>query len=346
MNSSFSFLKALPAAWLSLILLGSACSDDEPAAGNADAVAANPWQAEAADFLDRYTAKYVRLYTGWSLAQWESNTRIVEGDDTLAKAEAAANETYAAHTGSIAVIGAAQRLLEHRDELAPLQVRQLEKVLYHAASYPQTDAELTRMRIAAETAQTQALYGFEFRVDGKPVSTNEIDRLLRESTDLDERRRVWEASKVVGVATKAGLVRLRDLRNKVVRAFDYDDFYAYQVSAYGMQPAEMNAMMERLNQELRPLFRELHTWARYELAARYDVPVPDMLPAHWLPNRWGQDWSSLIEVEGADVGAALAEKSAEWIVKEGEAFYVSLGFDPLPKSFWESSSLYPLPAAA
>jgi peptidyl-dipeptidase A len=87
----------------------------------------------------------------------------------------------------------------------------------------------------------------------------------------------------------------------------------------------------------------LHTWARYELAARYGSEVPDLIPAHWLPNRWAQDWSPLVKVEGADVDGALEEYTAEQVVKDGEAFYVSLGFSPLPESFYERSSLYPLP---
>ncbi len=76
------------------------------------------------------------------------------------------------------------------------------------------------------------------------------------------------------------------------------------------------------------------------------MPVPEQLPAHWLPNRWGQDWAALVEVEGMDVNGALRRHDAEWVVRQGEQFYRSLGFDSLPQTFWEKSSLYPLPADA
>ena len=108
----------------------------------------------------------------------------------------------------------------------------------------------------------------------------------------------------------------------------------------------MLELIEQLVQQLRPLYRELHTLARYTLAERYGQPVPDMIPAHWLPNRWAQDWTALASVEGLDLDGALADVSAEWVVEQGESFYISLGFDPLPESFWELSSLYPLPAGA
>ncbi len=126
----------------------------------------------------------------------------------------------------------------------------------------------------------------------------------------------------------------------------YSDFFAYQVSDYDMGTEEMLALCDQLVRDLRPLYRELHTWARYELARRYGQPVPDQLPAHWLPNRWAQDWSGLVTVAGLDVDSALGAHSAEWIVRQGEGFFTSLGFDALPETFWERSSLYPLPADA
>jgi peptidyl-dipeptidase A len=91
------------------------------------------------------------------------------------------------------------------------------------------------------------------------------------------------------------------------------------------------------------LFRELHTYARYELAERYGQPVPELIPAHWLPNRWGQDWADLVDVPGYDLGQAISAKSPQWVVEQAERFYVSLGFEKLPPAFWEGSSLYPLP---
>jgi len=95
-----------------------------------------------------------------------------------------------------------------------------------------------------------------------------------------------------------------------------------------------------------PLYRELHTWARYELAAKYKQPVPEYLPAHWLPNRWGQDWTALVNVEGMDIDPELKKHDAEWVVKKGEEFWMSLGFPALPASFYEKSSLYPAPPGA
>jgi len=303
-------------------------------------------QKTVQNFLDDYQTRYQQLYYAWNKADWEANTRIVEGDDSRVKAADAARKKYALFTGAVKTIETVQRFLRSQASLPPLQVRQLKKILYLAAANPQTVPGLVTQLIEAEGKQVQDLYGFNYKIDGRPVTTNEIDRILRGSDDPEQRRKAWEASKEVGVVLKDGLARLRDLRNGVVQALGYPDFYAYQVSDYGMTSEEMNTMMDRINRELRPLYRELHTWARYELAKRFGQPVPDQIPADWLPNRWAQDWSALVKVKGVDLDSALAGKDPEWIVKQGEAFYVSMGFPRLPKTFWERSSLFPVPAGA
>ena len=294
-------------------------------------------------FLDSYTRRYVPLYYASARAEWEANTRIVEGDSVTASRVRAANQALADYTGSTDNITRARTLLERRSDLTDLQARQLDAILYAAAGNPQTVRDLVRQRIRAEAAQTETLYGYAFTLDGQEVTPNEIDAVLRDSDDLDERLAYWEASKAVGPKLTPGLRRLRDLRNGVVQSLGYDDYFSYQVSDYGLTADEMVDLVQRLNDELRPLYRELHTWARYTLAERYGQPVPEYLPAHWLPNRWGQDWSALVDVEGMDLDGALQEKGPEWIVEQAEDFYISLGFDAMPESFYTRSSLYPLP---
>lgn len=303
-------------------------------------------KTEVQAFLDDYTNTFVKLYYDSALAEWDANTRIVAGDTTNAYNVQKANEAFAKFTGSTENIEKTRKFLENKDALDIVQVRQLNTILYAAANNPETVSDLVSERIAAENAQNETLFGFDFKVDGKSVTTGDIDKVLRESNDLKERLANWETSKAVGKDLKDGLENLRSLRNKTVQALGYDDYFTYQVSDYGMSRQEMRDEMNKMVKEVWPLYRELHTWARYELAKKFNAEVPQYLPAHWLPNRWGQDWSALVNVEGLDIDAALADKEPEWIVKEGENFYKSIGFDPLPASFYEKSSMYPLPADA
>ncbi|MBJ6110288.1 M2 family metallopeptidase [Hymenobacter sp. BT523] len=305
------------------------------------------YRAQAQQFLDGYNADYVRLYTASSEAEWRSNTHIVAGDTANAGATTRANQRMAAFTGSADNIRQLRELLSHKSALTELQVKQLETALYNAANNPQTVADVVKKRISAEAAQTEKLYGFDYKYAGKSVTTNDLDELLRKETNPQKRQQVWEASKAIGPTLKDGLLNLRDLRNQTVQALGYPDYFTYQASDYGLTRDEMMALVRKINDELRPLYRELHTYARYELAKKYKVKqVPDYLPAHWLPNRWGQSWGSMVDVKGLNLDAVLAQKGAEWQVKQGERFYQSLGFPALPASFYEKSSLYPLPKDA
>jgi peptidyl-dipeptidase A len=320
---------------LALLVVLGACQ------GSGARPAHNP---ELETYLSDYAKEYQRLSYASQLAEWQSNTHIVEGDSTNAIRTRKANEALARFVGSNDNIAKIQGYLKDRTALSPLQVRQLEVMLYMAAEKPETAAPVVTRRIAAEAAQTEKLYGFQFKLKRKPITPNAIDESLTTSRALSARLAVWQASKEVGPVLKPGLLQLRDLRNEVVAALGYPDYFSYQVSDYRLSSDEMLKLTDQLVRDLRPLYRELHTWARYELAKRYKVPVPDELPAHWLPNRWGQDWGSLVEVKGLDANRALAAHSAEWVVRQGEEFYRSLGFDSLPETFWEKSSLYPVPA--
>ncbi len=318
------------------ILLALLCSCTQP-------VVQSELVNEVDSFLASYTETYLGLQAKSAEADWSLNTKIVDGDSSNSKAYEEAEGKVAEFTGSVEVIEKARRYLEGRAGLNDLQARQLKAILYAAARNPQTKPGLVKARIKADAAQTEALFGFDFKIDGKSVTTNEIDRILEEEDDEQVRLAAWNSSKEVGKGLKKGLAGLVSLRNQTVQALGYKDFFQYQVSDYGMTVPEMMAQMRRFARELRPLYRELHTWARYRLAKKFGKDVPELLPAHWLPNRWGQSWGSMVKVEGFDLDGTLSSFKPERLVRQAEDFYVSLGFEPLPGSFYKRSSLYPLP---
>jgi peptidyl-dipeptidase A len=329
-----NYMRKLLCASAAALLLFTACNQKK-----------NGVQDDAQNFLDDYTQEYVKLYTRDQLAQWKSNIEIKKGDSTNTQAAQKADEELAVFTGNRGNIEKARKFLAQKAELTDIQVKQLEYILYNAANNPQTVADLVKKRIKAENDQVQRLYGFQYMIGDKKVSANDIDDMLKNETDVSKRLAAWEASKEVGKTLKDGLVNLRNLRNQTVQALGYHDFFTYQVSDYGMTTDEMMRTMDRLMKELYPLYRELHTWMRYELAKKYGLTeVPDYLPAHWLPNRWAQDWSSVVTVKGINLDSVLHNKKPEWIVKDAEDMYVSLGYNKLPETFWEKSSLYPYPA--
>jgi peptidyl-dipeptidase A len=306
---------------------------------NGFAADANPTQERADRFLLLVNSAYKSLITIEGNAQWKALTDVSPIHDAGSEA---ASKARAAFTGDPVLINEAKALLLQRHELNELTIRELQQLLLAAAEGPMTNPQLVADRIDAEVAQASTLNGFEFKLAGKPITVNEIDNLLNSSTDLKERQAVWEASKESGKALKPGLVKLRDLRNGVAKELDYPDYFALQVAGYGMTTEEMIKMQDEFMRELRPLYLQLHTWVKYKLAEKYNQPVPKRIPAHWINNRWSQEWGGLSD--GADLTPFFKDRTPEWVAKSSEQFYVGLGFPALPQSFWEKSDLYPVPA--
>jgi peptidyl-dipeptidase A len=306
----------------------------------ARAADSNPTQERADRFLALVNASYQAIAYVESEAQWKALTDVSDVHDAASET---AGKARAAFMGNPAIINETKALLLKRHDLKDLSIRELERILLIAAESPMTKPELTRARIEAETKQASTLNGFEFKLDGKPASVNDLDNLLQSNdTPLDRRLAVWLASKESGKALKDGLIKLRGLRNGVAQEMGYSDYFALQVAGYGMTTDEMIKLNKDFMEVLRPLYLQLHTWAKYKLAEKYGQPVPKRIPAHWLNNRWSQEWPGL--AAGADLTEFFKGRTPEWVAQSSEKFYVGLGFPPLPKSFWEKSDLYPVPA--
>ncbi len=300
--------------------------------------APSPLQERADRFLALANAGYQALYKVNSEAQWLAVTDVTDAHDAASEV---GGKAFAAFNGNPALIKEARDLLAHASELNELTVRQLKQLLLNAAEGPMTNPDLVSKRVAAETKQASILNSFEFKLNGKPITANQIDDTLEKSTDLNERKAVWEASKQSGPALKPNLVILRGLRNGVAQEMKYPDYFSLEVASYGMSADEMVKLQESWLQTLRPLYLQLHTWAKYKLAEKYHQPVPKKIPAHWINNRWSQEWTGL--VDAANIDKYFEGRKAEWIIKQAEQFYTGLGFSPLPQTFWERSDLYPLP---
>lgn len=302
----------------------------------------NKTTLQAEEFLRFYQSLYGGLGRVSQEAQWRASTDVSEKHDGE---RTAANTALAAFSGDRHIVTTTKQLLSRRKELPPLMVRQLEKILLAAAEGPGTIPDVVSARVAAESHQSSMMDGFTFHLDGQPVTANQIDEILHTATDLKKRQAAWEASKEIGKPLRPGLEKLQKLRNQVASEMGHPSYFALQVADYDMTEPEMMKLLQGFLDDTRPLYQKLHAWVRQKLAAKYKQPIPKRIPAHWLPNRWGQEWSGI--VDGAvDYDPLFRGKKASWIVESAEQFWVSLGFPKLPASFWQKSDLYPLAADA
>ncbi|HVJ92756.1 MAG TPA: M2 family metallopeptidase [Labilithrix sp.] len=185
--------------------------------------------------------------------------------------------------------------------------------------------------------------------DKKCLKLDELSRVLKKSKNYDELLEAWQGWHAIAPAMKDKFARYAELGNKGAKEIGFLDMGALWRSSYDMSPEEFEADIERLWQDVKPLYDDLHCYTRKKLRAKYGkdkVPEKAPIPAHLLGNMWAQQWDAIYDlVEPApgqgslDVDKKLVAKKYDpkKMVELGESFFTSLGLDKLPKSFWERS---------
>lgn len=183
----------------------------------------------------------------------------------------------------------------------------------------------------------------------KCLKLDDLSRVLKKSRNYDEQLEAWKGWHAIAPAMKDKYARYAELGNKGAKEIGFADMGALWRSGYDMSAHEFEADIERLWSDVKPLYDDLHCYARKKLRARYGkdkVPEKAPIPAHLLGNMWAQQWDAVYDLvepfpgQGSlDVDRKLREKKYDpkKMVQLGEAFFTSLGLDPLPKTFWERS---------
>ena len=183
----------------------------------------------------------------------------------------------------------------------------------------------------------------------EPVDLQALSRILAEERDPVRLEDAWTGWYRVGREIRRPFVRYVELANVGARELDFADLGELWRSRYDLPPDDLAREVERLWQQVRPLYDLLHAYVRGRLVARYGadrVPERGPIPAHLLGNMWAQSWESIYplvappeEAAGADLTELLRRRGVAPVemVRTAERFFVSLGLPPLPASFWERS---------
>ena len=187
------------------------------------------------------------------------------------------------------------------------------------------------------------------------LDINDITRIMSDSRDPQKLLEVWRGWHAISPTMRPKYERFAQLANKGARELGFADLGAMWRSNYDMPPDAFAAEVERLWKQVAPLYWSLHAFVRSQLVKQYGaetVPPDGPIPAHLLGNIWAQQWGNiypLVAPPGGDPGYDLAEilrgKKVDELrmVRYGESFFTSLGFAPLPPTFWERS-LFKKPA--
>ncbi|MBU8871616.1 MAG: M2 family metallopeptidase [Gemmatimonadales bacterium] len=296
---------------------------------------------EIADFLAQYNATYRSLWTDAATADWTSRT-LINPENSTASREA--KTRLADFTGSDTIVRKLG-LYRNRMDLNDLQDRQIEKAWQLASHTPAAGngeaAALSAKAIAILGSMETFLYAATGQTD-PGGSLGKVDPLMTARRDTADRRALWESRLAVGPNLKDGVLELRELRNAQARKMGYSSFFSLKAADYDLTGPELIRLMDEFTTGIEPLYLQLHCWVKHELARRYGADPSRRIPAHWLSDPWGQTWSGVIE--SADMDTHFRDVQPQWIIEEAERFYLSLGFDPLPLTFWGRSDLFLLGA--
>jgi peptidyl-dipeptidase A len=309
----------------------------------ASCAAKKPTSEDARQFIDSLEPKLMALNIDSGRADWIKSTYITgDTEDISAKLDQRAIDAQVAYAKqSTQFDGLAIDPVTTRK----IQILKLGLTLATPAD-PKEAEELTRI-----TSQLEGAYGKGKWCPNGPQSCKDIEdltKLMAQSRDPKELLAAWTGWHEISKPMRGEFARYVTLANKGAQELGFKDNGAMWRAKYDMPPDDFAKELDRLWDQMKPLYLSLHAYVRARLHQKYGdvVPANGPIPAYLLGNMWAQDWSNIYPLvappngdPGYNLDALLAKKNVDWkrMVQYGEGFFRSLGFTALPQTFWERS---------
>jgi len=320
-------------------------------ADKAAARAVAPTEEDAKKFLEDAESRYFELTNKAQRASWVEENFITE--DTEEMAAEASQELNA--------FDAEMSKKTHDYDAVKLDPVLARKMLllklsseFVAPADPKEQTELARILATLDGDFGKGKWCPQGE-QGKCLDQTAVSRLMATSRDPEELKRAWIGWHAIGAPMRERYIRMAELGDKGAREIGFADAGALWRASYDMTPDELAKETDRLWEQLKPLYLSLHAYVRGQLRKKYGaalVPEHGPIPAQLLGNIWSQEWNNIYDLmdspkpkESYDLTKILKDRDtdARGMVRYGEAFFKSLGFAPLPKTFWERS-LFTKPA--
>ncbi len=323
---------------LTLVAMSASGADETPSSQQP------PTVEEAVAFIKNAEARLLELNVLSSRADWVKSTYIT--DDTEILAAKADERAIAAQVELAKQATRFDRLKLPADVARKMMLLKVSLVLPTPAD-PKASAELTDI-----ASRMEGTYGKgKWCPPGKDkcLDIEDLTRLMATSRDPNELREAWVGWHQIARPMRKDFVRYVELSNQGAHELGFQDTGALWRSKYDMPPDDFGKELDRLWEQVRPLYLQLHAYVRWKLREKYGdqaVPANGPLPGDLLGNMWAQSWENiypLVAPPNADPGYDLTQilksrnTDALGMVRYGEHFFTSLGFAPLPQTFWERS---------
>lgn len=308
-----------------------------------------PTADEAKAFVEAAEAELLQNWIWRERAGWVQSNFITMDTEILA---AQANEATIETTMRLA------REANRFDGLTlPENVARRLALLKTALTLPAPSDPAKRAELTQIAAELEGMYGRgKYCPDagsvlgGECLDLGELSQILAESRDPKRLEEAWLGWHSTARSMREKYRRFVELANEGARELGFADLGALWRSKYDMPPDAFVAELDRIWEQVRPLYEQLHCYVRARLVETYGADVVDPngpIPADLLGNMWAQQWSNIYDLvapagvpgTGYDLTERLeaAGYDAIKMVKTGEAFFTSLGQEPLPETFWQRS---------
>jgi len=304
--------------------------------------AETPTLAEAKDFMDRAEQTLLTLTVDSARADWVKSTFITEDTEILA---AQADEKQIA--AAVKLVKEAQRFrsLQLPSDLARKFELLRNSLTLATPADPRESAELAQIASSMEGVYGRGKY---CPAGGKCLDLEQLSQILRTSRDPKQLEDAWVGWQSIAKPIKQPYARYVELGNRGARELGFADTGAMWRAKYDMPPDQFAREMDRLWEQVKPLYLSLHAYVRAKLREKYGdlVPASGPIPSHLLGNMWAQEWQNIYPLAapkdadpGYDLTAILKARNTTQVdlVRYGERFFTSLGFAPLPETFWDRS---------
>jgi peptidyl-dipeptidase A len=305
----------------------------------------SPSAEDAAKFVASVNGTMLRLGREQQQTAWVAATYITTDTEAItARANQAYIDAVARNAKDAARFNNVQVGLDIRRQLDVLKTT----LVVVTPSDTRQGEELTKLTAAMEAAYGRGKWCKDPAQSATCLDIEQITEEMATSRDPNRLREVWEGWHTIAPPMRKDYQRFVELANIGARELGFADTGALWRAKYDMPPDAFTRELDRLWEQVRPLYVSLHAYVRMKLRQKYGDIVPEKgpLPAHLLGNLWAQDWSNvgpLVAPPSQGPTYSLTDilkrrnPGAVDMVRTGERFFTSLGFAPLPSTFWERS---------
>ena len=313
--------------------------------------ASPPTAADARAFVEQTEKKLYDYSVDASRVYWINSTYITDDTDALAAKVGAEGTTMSVQA---ALDAARFNDVEGLDAVTRRKLDKLRGGIVLPA--PTTEGAATELNEIA--TKLNSAYGKgKGTLNGKEINGSDIEAAMGTNRNPEELAEMWESwHSNVGAPMKDDYARMVEIANEGARELGFADVGAMWRSGYDMPADDFAKLTDKLWAQVKPLYDQLHCYTREKLNEKYgaDVqPATGPIRADLLGNMWAQEWGNIYDIVapagagdiGYDTTELLKAKDYDAIkmVKAGEGFFASVGFDPLPETFYERS-LFTKPA--